>query len=54
MDIQLDFAQRIIQKSLKFAEVDLYESVQRLFLFGEKTNSGKRRSHALKSDLEEG
>ena len=48
MNLQLHFAQKIIKKSLKLAEIDLFHSNAKIVFFSEKkTKSGKSRHHAL-------
>ena len=49
MNLQLHFAQKIIKKSLKLAEIDLFHSNAKIGFFWQKNpKSGKSRHHALK------
>jgi len=49
MNLQLHFAQKIIKKSLKLAEIDLFHSNAKIgFFWQKKPKSKKSRPHALK------
>ena len=48
MNLQLHIAQKIINESLKLAEIDLFHSNAKIGIFlPKKTKSREKRSHAL-------
>jgi len=52
MNLQLHFAQKLIKKSLKLAEIDLFHSNAKIgFFWQKKTKSKKSRPHALKNTV---
>ena len=47
MDAQLHFAQKISKKSLKLAEINLFEFWQFFAFFGKKPTSRENQGHSL-------